>query len=261
MSRRGTVQLVGEDEVAKMAAAGRIVALALAAVREGARVGSTLRDLDDIARTTIQVQGGQPLFFDYHPGWAPYPFPGVICASVNDAVVHGPPTHQVLHDGDVVSIDCGARYEGWCGDAAITFVVGEADPADLALIDATERALAAGIAAARPGHTMGHIGAAIAGVARAEGYGMLANHGGHGIGREMHQDPFVPNEGYAGHGMRLEPGLVLALEPMLIRDGGDGYVHDDDGWTVRTRDGSRAAHAEHTIAITADGPRILTQVP
>lgn len=236
------------------------MALALEAVRVGATVDSTLRDLDDLAAATISEHGGEPLFLDYHPGWAPYPFPGVICASVNDAVVHGPPSDQQLADGDLVSIDCGARVDGWCGDAAISFVVGRAVPADLALIDATERALHAGIAAARPGNTMGDISAAIGTVARRAGYGMLANHGGHGIGKEMHQDPFVPNEGYAGHGMRLEPGLVLALEPMLIR-GGDGYVHDDDGWTVRTSDGGRAAHIEHTIAVTALGPRILTSLP
>lgn len=251
------MHLASESELAMMRTAGQIVAAALAAVREQATVGSTLRQLDDIASDVITTSGAEALFLDYHPTWAPYPFPGVICASVNDAVVHAPPTGQRLGDGDLVSIDCGARVDGWCGDAAISFVVGEPDADDLVLVDATERALAAGIAAAHPGNTLGDVSAAIGAVGRSSGYGMLANHGGHGIGRTMHQEPFVPNEGVPGEGMVLEPGLVLALEPMLIR-GSDDYRHDPDGWTVRTSDGGRAAHAEHTVAVTADGPRILT---
>jgi methionyl aminopeptidase len=182
----------------------------------------------------------------------------VICASLNDVVVHGIPSEQRLADGDLVSIDCGARFDGWCGDAAISFVVGEPDPRDLELIDTTERALEAGIAAVRPGNTMGDVGAAIGAVARGAGYGLLADHGGHGIGRRMHEDPSVPNEGRAGRGMRLEPGLVIALEPMLVAGGHDEYRLDEDGWAVVTRDGSRAAHAEHTVAVTATGPWVLT---
>jgi methionyl aminopeptidase len=251
-------ELKTEAELAVMREAGQIVAAALDAVRRRADVGVTLRELDEVAATVIAARGAQPLFLHYHPRWAPAPFPGVICASLNDVVVHGIPSEQRLADGDLVSIDCGARFDGWCGDAAISFVVGEPDPRDLELIDTTERALEAGIAAVRPGNTMGDVGAAIGAVARGAGYGLLADHGGHGIGRRMHEDPSVPNEGRAGRGMRLEPGLVIALEPMLVAGGHDEYRLDEDGWAVVTRDGSRAAHAEHTVAVTATGPWVLT---
>jgi methionyl aminopeptidase len=251
-------ELKTEAELAVMREAGQIVAAALDAVRRRATVGVTLRELDEVAATVIAARGAQPLFLNYHPRWAPSPFPGVICASLNDVVVHGIPSEQRLADGDLVSIDCGARFDGWCGDSAISFVVGEPDPRDLHLIDTAERALQAGIAAVRPGNTMGDVGAAIGAVARSAGYGLLADHGGHGIGRRMHEDPSVPNEGRAGRGMKLEPGLVLALEPMLVAGGHDEYRLDEDGWAVLTRDGSRAAHAEHTVAVTATGPRVLT---
>jgi methionyl aminopeptidase len=251
-------ELKTEAELAVMREAGQIVATALDAARRRAAVGVTLRELDEVAAGVISARGAQPLFLNYHPRWAPSPFPGVICASVNDVVVHGIPSDRRLADGDLVSIDCGARFDGWCGDAAISFVVGEPYPRDLELIDTTERALEAGIAAVRPGNTMGDIGAAIGAVARGAGYGLLADHGGHGIGRRMHEDPSVPNEGRPGRGMRLEPGLVLALEPMLVAGGRDEYRLDEDGWAVLTRDGSRAAHAEHTVAVTATGPRVLT---
>ena len=251
-------ELKTEAELALMREAGQIVAAALDAARRRAGVGVTLRELDEVAAAVITARGAQPLFLDYHPRWAPSPFPGVICASVNDVVVHGIPSDRRLADGDLVSIDCGARFDGWCGDSAISFVVGEPDPRDLELIDTTERALEAGIAAVRPGNTMGDVGAAISGVVRGAGYGLLADHGGHGIGRRMHEDPSVPNEGRPGRGMRLEPGLVIALEPMLVAGGRDEYRLDEDGWAVATRDGSRAAHAEHTVAVTATGPRVLT---
>ena len=258
MARNRQIESRTHEELAAMREAGQIVATALAATRKAAAPGVTLRALDEAAAAVIAARGAHPLFLHYHPDWAPYPFPGVICASVNDVIVHGPPTDQVLADGDLVSIDCGARLDGWCGDAAISFVVGAADPADLDLIESTERALAAGIDACRPGNTLGDVSHAIGTAGRASGYGLLADHGGHGIGREMHQAPFVPNEGVAGSGLRLEPGLVLALEPMLLAGGRDTYRHGDDGWTVRTRDGSRAAHAEHTVAVTETGPRVLT---
>ena len=247
-----------DDEIELMRAAGRIVANALEAARRHAAVGTTLRELDELAESVIRDRGGEPLFKNYHPRWSPTPFPGTICASVNDVVVHGIPNAQPLVAGDLVSIDCGARLDGWCGDAAISFIVGEADPDDLTLIETTERALRAGIAAAEPGVTMGDVAHAIGEVARSAGYGLLANHGGHGIGREMHESPSVPNEGHERTGLRLHPGLVIALEPMLIAGGGDDYKVDADGWTIRTADGSRAAHAEHTVAVTATGPRILT---
>lgn len=261
--RRRTLNPGGElkspAEIDAMREAGRVVARTLDAVRAASTPGRTLAELDTVAVAVIVEAGATPAFLDYHPRFAPSPFPGVICASVNDAVVHAIPGPQVLEPGDLVSIDCGAFVDGWCGDAAVSYVVGDApDPADLALIDATERALAAGIAAARADARLGDIGAAVASVARDAGYGMLADHGGHGIGRAMHELPHVPNEGRRGEGLRLRPGLVLAIEPMLHAGGDDGYVHDADGWTLRTADGSRAAHVEHTVAVTTTGPRVLT---
>lgn len=243
-----------------MREAGRVVARALAAVRDAAAIGVRLRELDEVAATVIADAGALPAFLNYQPESAPVPFPGVICASVNDAVVHGVPNDYRIRDGDLVSIDCGAFVGGWCGDAAISFVVGTVDAADTALITATEAALAAGVAAAQLGNKLGDVSAAIGNSARAAGFGMLDNHGGHGIGRAMHEDPHVANEGRAGCGMRLRAGLVLALEPMLIADGTDDYRHDEDGWTLRTASGARAAHIEHTIAITDRGPQILTTV-
>jgi methionyl aminopeptidase len=251
-------ELKTEAQIATMREAGQIVAAALDAVRRHAAVGVTLRELDEVAAAVIKARGAHPLFLDYHPRWAPSPFPGVICASVNDVVVHGIPSDARLQDGDLVSIDCGARFDGWCGDAAISFIVGQSNPSDVNLIDTTVRALEAGIDAVRPGNTMGDVGAAIGSVVREAGYGLLADHGGHGIGRRMHEDPSVPNEGRRGRGLRLEPGLVIALEPMLVAGGTDSYRVGDDGWAVRTQDGSRAAHAEHTVAVTATGPRVLT---
>ncbi|TQF74819.1 type I methionyl aminopeptidase [Rhodococcus spelaei] len=252
------VEIKTEREVQAMRAAGRVVAAALDAARATAAVGVSLRDLDAAAAETIRAAGATPAFLGYRPDWAPSPFPGVVCASVNDAVVHGIPTDYRLVDGDLVSLDCGAFLDGWCGDSAVSFVVGEADPEDLRLIADTETALARGIEAARVGNRIGDIADAIGTFARSQGWGLLADHGGHGIGRAMHEDPDVPNEGRPGRGMKLRPGLVLALEPMLIRGGTDDYRHDADGWTLRTLDGTRAAHSEHTVAITAGGPVVLT---
>jgi methionyl aminopeptidase len=241
-----------------MAAAGAVVAEALRAVADHARPGKSTTELDKVAADVLARHGARSPFLNYHPAWAPRPFPAVLCVSVNDAVVHGIPNGQVLGDGDLVSIDFGAILRGWCGDSARSFIVGAQRPEDASLIEATDNALAAGIDAVRPGNTLGDIGYAIASAARGAGYGLLADHGGHGIGRTMHEDPHVPNEGRAGKGMRLRPGLVIAIEPMLIADGTDNYVHDSDGWTLRTASGARAAHSEHTVAVTRDGARILT---
>lgn len=252
------VELKTEAEVEAMAAAGAVVAEALRAVADHARPGQSTTELDKVAAEVLARHGARSPFLNYHPAWAPRPFPAVLCVSVNDAVVHGIPNGQVLADGDLVSIDFGATLRGWCGDSARSFVVGTPRPEDASLIAATDDALAAGIAAVRPGSTLGDIGHAIASAARGAGYGLLADHGGHGIGRTMHEDPHVPNEGRAGKGMRLRPGLVIAIEPMLIADGTDNYVHDADGWTLRTATGARAAHSEHTVAVTRDGARVLT---
>ena len=252
------VQLKSESEIEAMAAAGAVVAEALRAVIDHAQPGRTTRDLDTVAADVLAKHGATSPFLNYHPDWAPTPFTAVLCTSVNDAIVHGVPNAEVLRDGDLVSVDFGATLRGWCGDAARSFIIGTPRPQDTALIAATDEALAAGIAAVRPGNTLGDIGYAIEKVARGAGYGMLADHGGHGIGRTMHEDPHVPNEGRRGKGMKLRPGLVIAIEPMLIADGTDGYRHDSDGWTLRTATGARAAHSEHTVAIMRDGARILT---
>ncbi|MCX4696095.1 type I methionyl aminopeptidase [Streptomyces sp. NBC_01408] len=252
------VKLKTEQSIDEMRAPGRVVAHALAAVRDRARVGVSLLELDGTAREVLREAGASSPFLGYRPQFAPVPFPAVICASVNDAIVHGIPGGYRLRDGDLVSIDCGAKLGGWAGDAAVSFTVGRARPADLRLIETAEAALAAGIGAALPGNRIGDIAHAIGTVCRAAGYGIPDGFGGHGIGRDMHEDPGVPNEGPAGRGMRLRAGMVLAIEPMLIAGGTDDYTCDPDGWTLRTIDGSRAAHAEHTVAITADGPRILT---
>jgi len=252
------VELKTESEIEAMAAAGAVVAEALRAVIGHAKPGRTTADLDKVAADVLIRHGATSPFLNYHPDWSPSPFPAVLCTSVNDAIVHGVPNAEVLADGDLVSVDFGATLRGWCGDAARSFIVGTPRPQDTALIAATDAALAAGIAAVRSGNTLGDIGYAIEKVARGAGYGMLADHGGHGIGRTMHEDPHVPNEGRRGKGMKLRPGLVIAIEPMLIADGTDGYRHDSDGWTLRTATGARAAHSEHTVAITRDGARILT---
>lgn len=254
------IELKTPTEIDAVAAAGAVVAEVLAAVRDAAAVGVTPFELDALAADLIRDADATPSFPGYHPPWAPVPYPAAICASVDDAVVHGIPSRTPLAPGSVLSVDLAVHLDGWCADAAFSVVVGPPDPADLDLVTAAGRALAAGIAAATPGARTGDVAHAIGTVARAGGYGLLADHGGHGVGRAMHEAPPVPNAGRPGRGLRLRPGLVIAIEPMLTRGGGR-YGTDPDGWTLRTADGSRAAHAEHTIAVTADGPRILTLPP
>ncbi|HEX6359886.1 type I methionyl aminopeptidase [Actinophytocola sp.] len=252
------VELKTETELAVMREAGRVVATALAACREKAAVGVSLLELDTIAADVLTDFGATSSFQHYHPRFAPTPFPAVICASVNDVIVHGIPSGYQLRDGDLVSIDFGACVDGFHGDAAISFVVGEASPADLALISTTQQALDAGIAAARPGNRLGDVSHAVGVIGRAAGYGIPEGFGGHGVGRRMHEDPSVPNEGRPGRGLPLRPGLVIAIEPMFMAGGKDPFTTDDDGWALRTADRSRAAHIEHTVAVTPDGPRVLT---
>jgi len=241
-----------------MRAAGRVVATALDEVRKQAAVGVSLAELDDVARSVLASHHATSPFLGYQPSFAHSPFPAVICASVNDAALHGIPGRYKLVDGDLVSIDFGATLGGWTGDSAISFTVGRPRPADLRLIDTAQRALMAGIAAARPGGRLGDVSAAIGAVARAAGYGLHTDFGGHGVGRSMHEPPSVPNDGKAGRGLKLEPGLVIAIEPWFMAGGLDAYRVDPDGWTLRTTDGSRAAHVEHTVAVTPAGPQILT---
>ncbi|AXE23722.1 type I methionyl aminopeptidase [Streptomyces globosus] len=252
------VQLKTDKQIDEMRAAGRVVGRSLAAVRAAARVGVTPRALDRVARGVLAEAGASSPFLGYRPRFAPVPFPATACISVNDAIVHGIPDDRPLADGDLVSVDFGARLRGWVGDAAVSFTVGRPRPADLRLVETAEAALAAGIAAAVPGNRIGDIAHAVGTVCRSAGYGIPDGFGGHGVGRGMHEDPGVPNEGRPGRGMPLRPGMVLAIEPMLIAGGTDDYTCDGDGWTLRTADGSRAAHAEHTVAVTAAGPRILT---
>jgi methionyl aminopeptidase len=252
------VEIKTRAEIDAMREAGRVVGRALAAVREHAAVGVTLTELDEVAHAVIRDAGATSPFLNYRPHFAMTPFPAVICASVNDAALHGIPDGYRLADGDLLSVDCGATLDGWTGDAAISFNVGHERPADARLIAATSAALDAGIAAARPDARIGDISAAIASVGRAAGYGICGDFGGHGVGRTMHEDPHVANEGRAGRGMKLRAGIVLAIEPWFLAGGKDEYFIDADGWTIRSADGSRAAHVEHTVAITDDGPEILT---
>jgi methionyl aminopeptidase len=252
------VELKTPGEIDAMAAAGAVVARALAAVERAARVGTRLDALDQVAREVLRAAGATSPFLGYHPSFGGSPFPGVVCLSVNDAVLHGLPTAYRLRNGDLLSVDCGATLDGWTGDAATSFCVGYTSAADARLLEHTRNALEAGIAAARPGARLGDVSAAIAQIARAAGFGLHCDFGGHGIGRTMHESPHVPNDGRAGRGMRLAPGLTIAVEPWFLAGGTDAYRFDDDGWTLRSTDGSRGAHFEHTIAVTESGPRVLT---
>ncbi len=248
-------------ELDAMAAAGAIVGKALVAVRAAAKPGVSTLELDEVAEQTIRDAGAVPSFKGYHG------FPGSICSSVNDRVVHGIPSKdEVLAEGDLVSIDCGAILDGWHGDSAWTFGVGTIIEADRLLSEATRLSMEAGIAAMLPGSRLTDISHAIelgtraAEKSHARAYGIVDGYGGHGIGRQMHMDPFLANEGEPGRGPKLVVGSVLAIEPMLTLGTTQTRVLDDD-WTVVTEDGSRAAHWEHTVAVTEDGPRILTLRP
>lgn len=240
-----------------MRPAGAFVARVLTELAATTTVGTNLLEIDARAHQMIRERGAESCYIDYHPSFGGSPFGHVICTSVNDAVLHGLPHDYALRDGDLLSLDFAVAIDGWVADSAISFVVGTPRPQDLALIDTTRRALAAAIDAARVGNKLGDISAAIGGVARARGYRVNTMFGGHGVGRTMHGDPHVPNDGPAGRGLTLRAGLVLALEPWLMQ-GTDEIVTDADGWTLRSVDGSRGAHSEHTVAITADGPLVLT---
>ncbi|AEG45532.1 type I methionyl aminopeptidase [Isoptericola variabilis] len=256
------IELRTPREIEEMRPAGRFVAEVLTAVREAARVGTNLLELDELAHRMIKERGAESCYIDYHPSFGAMPFGKVICTSVNDAVLHGLPHDYALRDGDLLSIDFAVAVDGWVADSALSFVVGtsptpERAAADEKLIRTTEVALEAGIAAARPGNKIGDVSAAIAAVAREAGYSINTDFGGHGVGRTMHGDPHVPNDGRPGRGFPLRPGLVVAIEPWFLETTDEIYT-DPDGWTLRSVDGSRGAHSEHTIAITEDGPIVLT---
>jgi len=255
------IELRTPGEIEAMRAAGAVVAAILSSVRVAAAVGERLSDLDGVARDVLASAGASSPFLGYQPSFATAPFPAVICASVNDAVLHGIPDHYRLADGDLLSIDCGAVLDGWAADAAISFTVGAERAADAHLVKAAGSALAAGVAAAQVGGRIGDISAAIGRIGRAAGCGINTDFGGHGVGRTMHESPSVPNEGRAGHGLPLRPGLVIAIEPWFMAGGHDDYRIDADGWTLRSADGSRGAHVEHTVAVTEAGPQLLTAAP
>lgn len=251
------IELRTPTEIEQMRPAGRFVAEVVTRLAEAADVGVNLLELDALAHDMIRARGAESCYIDYHPSFGASPFGKVLCTSVNDAVLHGLPHDYVLQDGDLLSVDFAASVDGWVSDSALSVTVGTPRPEDLRLIDTTTRALEAGIAAAQPGKKIGDISAAIAGVARADGYRINTQFGGHGVGRTMHGDPHVPNDGRAGRGYPLRPGLVIAIEPWFLETTDEIYT-DRDGWTLRSTDGSRGAHMEHTIAITEDGPLVLT---
>jgi methionyl aminopeptidase len=253
LRREPGIQVKSPEQIARMYAAGQVVARTLSVLKEAVQPGITTAELDAVAEREIRGAGAVPSFLGY------FGYPASICTSVNEQVVHGiPDRHQVLRAGDVISIDCGAILDGWHGDSALSVGVGEIDPADQAMLQACEASMWAGIAQAVAGHRLSDISHAVERSVRASGdYGLIREYTGHGIGTEMHMDPVVRNYGPPGQGPRLRAGMALAIEPMITR-GGRHVAELDDGWTVVTTDASRAAHFEHTVAITAEGPWVLT---
>lgn len=253
--RRDGIEIKSADQLATMRAAGLVVARTLAAIAEAARPGVTTGDLDALARDCLARDGATSSFLGYR-AYGSVPYPGVICASINDEVVHGIPGDRRLAEGDLLSVDFGAIVDGWNGDAAVTLPIGAVSPAAADLSAATERALWAGLAAARPGGRLSDISHAVE-ESLAGRYGIVADYGGHGIGSRMHMEPHILNYGSPGRGPVLRPGMALAIEPMATL--GDPEVAvAADAWTVVTVDGGWAAHWEHTVAVTEDGPWVLT---
>lgn len=251
------IELRTPSEIEQLRVAGAFVGRVLEATRDAAAVGVNLLELDALAHDMIRAEGAESCYIDYHPSFGASPFGKVICTSVNDAVLHGLPFDYKLQDGDLLSLDFAASVGGWVSDSALSLVVGAARDEDVRLMDVTARALEAGIAAATVGHKIGDISAAIGDVAHAAGYTVNTDFGGHGVGRVMHGDPHIPNDGRAKRGLPLRAGLVFAIEPWFML-GTDEIYTDADGWTLRSADGSRGAHFEHTIAVTESGPVVLS---
>jgi methionyl aminopeptidase len=251
------IELRTPTQIEQMRPAGRFVASVITALAEKADVGVNLLELDELAHRMIKDAGAESCYIDYHPSFGAMPFGKVLCTSVNDAVLHGLPHDYALQDGDLLSVDFAASVDGWVSDSALSVVVGTPRQEDLDLIDVAQRALDAGIAAARSGNRLGDISSAIGSVARDAGLRANLQFGGHGVGRTMHGEPHVPNDGIPGRGLKLRPGLVIAIEPWFLHTT-DQIVFDPDGWTIRSADGSRGAHVEHTIAITDGDPIVLT---
>ncbi|HSN36672.1 MAG TPA: type I methionyl aminopeptidase [Arthrobacter sp.] len=252
------IEIFSSSELQRAKVSGRFIATVLQSLRERVTVGTNLLEIDQWAGEMIASAGAQSCYLDYAPSFGRGPFGHFICTSVNDAVLHGMPHDYALQNGDLLTLDLAASLDGIVTDAAVSFVVGvPSSPSDSMLIETTQRALEAGIAAANPGARIGDISHAIGTVLAAAGYPINTEFGGHGVGSTMHQDPHIPNTGRAGRGYRLRTGLLLAIEPWVMADTAD-LVTDPDGWTLRSATGTRTAHSEHTIAITDDGPVILT---
>jgi methionyl aminopeptidase len=251
------IELRTPAEIEQLRVAGEFVGRVLEATRDAAAVGVNLLELDELAHDMIRSEGAESCYIDYHPSFGASPFGKVICTSVNDAVLHGLPHDYTLRDGDLLSLDFAASVGGWVSDSALSIVVGTPRDEDLRLIEVTRHALDVGIAAAVVGNRVGDISAAIGDVAHAAGLRVNTDFGGHGVGRIMHGDPHIPNDGRARRGLPLRPGLVFAIEPWFML-GTDEIYTDPDGWTLRSADRSRGAHFEHTIAVTEDGPVVLS---
>jgi methionyl aminopeptidase len=252
------IEILTPAELDRARRAGALVARILRSLAESTSVGTNLLDIDRRAKEMILEAGAVSCYVDYAPSFGRGPFGHYICTAVNDAVLHGLPHDDVLADGDLLTLDLAVSLDGIAADSAVSFIVGSSRPAEsVALIEATQRALAAGIAVAEPGARIGDVSFAIGSVLSDAGYPVNLEFGGHGIGSTMHQDPHLANAGRPGRGYRLRPGLLLALEPWVMADT-DVLVTDPDGWTLRSATGARTAHSEHTIAITEDGAEILT---
>ncbi|REE04356.1 type I methionyl aminopeptidase [Citricoccus nitrophenolicus] len=255
------IEILTPAELDRARDSGALVAEILRTLRNRALVGTNLLAIDEWARALIVEAGASSCYVDYEPSFGRGPFGHYICTAVNDAVLHGKPHDYTLADGDLLTLDLAVSLRGIAADAAISFIVGQTRPAEsVALIDTTERALAVGIGAARPGARIGDLSHAIGAVLHGAGYSVNTEFGGHGIGSTMHQDPHIPNTGRPGRGYILRPGLLLALEPWAMVDT-DRLTTDTDGWTLRSATGCRTAHSEHTIAITEDGAEVLTASP
>lgn len=251
------IELLNPTQVDQMRTAGKFVAEVLTTLLDTVEVGSNLLDLNDLAHSMIKERGAESCYIDYAPSFGRGPFGYVLCTSVNDAVLHGLPHKYRVKDGDLVSFDFAVSVDGWVCDSAVSTIAGTPSEEDQKLIATTELALARAIEVARPGNKVGDIGAVIGQTAREAGYLVNTQFGGHGVGRTMHGDPHIPNDGKAGRGFPLKPGLVIAIEPWLLQST-DEIVMDPDGWTIRSADGSRGAHSEHTIAITDGDPIVMT---
>lgn len=252
------IEVMGPTEIKRARKTGALVGRILQSMKQRAVAGTNLLDIDAWTKAMIEEAGAVSCYVDYEPSFGEGPFAHYICTSVNEAVLHGKPYNYTLRKGDLLTLDLAVSLDGVVADAAISFVIGgEGTEEDRALIDATVRALEAGIAAVKPGNKIGDISYAIGQVLRGAGYTVNTDFGGHGVGSTMHQDPHIPNNGEAGRGFKLRPGLLLAIEPWIMT-GTDELVTASDGWTLKSATGSRTAHTEHTVLVTAGGAEILT---